>query len=57
MRKFRNHEVQVKAESSTWILKSPRMMAGLRVRGGKANKTDTKVFTEKKGCICYLGLL
>lgn len=43
---FRNQEVQVMAESSTWTMKCLRMMAGLAVGGGKAS--ETKVFIEKE---------
>lgn len=57
MRMFRSQEVQMMVESSTWILKSPRMMAGLAVGGRKASVMETKVFIEKKGCVHYLGLL
>ena len=48
MRMFRKQEVQVMAESSTWTLKSLRMMAGLAVGRMKASETETKVFIEKE---------
>lgn len=37
------------SESSTWTLKSPRIMAGYSVEMGKSVNIETKVLIEKEG--------